>query len=130
MLFLIAVQVRYIGLSNETAFGVMQFIRAAEEHGLPRVVSIQVPLSSLSGACFFWCFSYLFFFRKNNTYSGKNKCAGLVYKVKKTDKVKNSENKEKTKEGRSMWEFASIMRSQAYFISFHLISFRSTSSHV
>lgn len=38
-------QVRHIGLSNETSFGVMQFIRAAEEHDLPRVVSIQVLLA-------------------------------------------------------------------------------------
>ena len=34
-------KVRYIGLSNETPFGVMQFIRVAEAHGLPRVASIQ-----------------------------------------------------------------------------------------
>ncbi|MFP4616408.1 MAG: NADP(H)-dependent aldo-keto reductase [Thiohalorhabdus sp.] len=34
-------KVRYIGLSNETPWGVMQFTRMAEEHGLPRVVSVQ-----------------------------------------------------------------------------------------
>lgn len=34
-------KVRYIGLSNEHPWGVMQFIRLAEEHGLPRVVSTQ-----------------------------------------------------------------------------------------
>lgn len=34
-------KVRYIGLSNETPWGVCQFVRAAEEAGLPRVVSIQ-----------------------------------------------------------------------------------------
>jgi aryl-alcohol dehydrogenase-like predicted oxidoreductase len=34
-------KVRCIGLSNETPYGVMRFVRLAEEHGLPRVVSIQ-----------------------------------------------------------------------------------------
>jgi aryl-alcohol dehydrogenase-like predicted oxidoreductase len=34
-------KVRYIGLSNETPFGVMQFLRLADQHGLPRVISIQ-----------------------------------------------------------------------------------------
>jgi aryl-alcohol dehydrogenase-like predicted oxidoreductase len=34
-------KIRAIGLSNEHAWGVMQFIRHAEEFGLPRVVSIQ-----------------------------------------------------------------------------------------
>lgn len=34
-------KVRFVGLSNETPWGVMSFLRAAEQHGLPRVVSIQ-----------------------------------------------------------------------------------------
>lgn len=34
-------KVRFIGLSNETPWGVMTFLRLAEKHGLPRVVSIQ-----------------------------------------------------------------------------------------
>lgn len=34
-------KIRAIGLSNETAWGTMQFVRLAEEHGLPRVASIQ-----------------------------------------------------------------------------------------
>jgi aryl-alcohol dehydrogenase-like predicted oxidoreductase len=34
-------KVRCIGLSNETPWGVMQFLRAAERSGLPRIVSIQ-----------------------------------------------------------------------------------------
>jgi aryl-alcohol dehydrogenase-like predicted oxidoreductase len=34
-------KVRYVGLSNETPWGVMSFLRAAEEHDLPRIVSIQ-----------------------------------------------------------------------------------------
>ena len=34
-------KVRYIGLSNETSYGVMQFLQTAEKHGLPRVISIQ-----------------------------------------------------------------------------------------
>ena len=36
-------KVRYIGLSNETPWGVSAFVRAAEEHGLPRIVSTQNP---------------------------------------------------------------------------------------
>ena len=34
-------KIRYIGLSNETPYGVMRFLHLAEMHGLPRVVSIQ-----------------------------------------------------------------------------------------
>ena len=34
-------KIRYLGLSNETPWGVMSFLRLAEEHGLPRAVSIQ-----------------------------------------------------------------------------------------
>ncbi len=34
-------KIRAVGLSNESAWGTMQFIRLAEEHGLPRVASIQ-----------------------------------------------------------------------------------------
>lgn len=34
-------KVRYIGLSNETPWGVMEFVRCAEQMGFPRIVSIQ-----------------------------------------------------------------------------------------
>lgn len=34
-------KVRFVGLSNETPWGVMSFLRAAERDGLPRIVSIQ-----------------------------------------------------------------------------------------
>jgi aryl-alcohol dehydrogenase-like predicted oxidoreductase len=34
-------KVRFVGLSNETPWGVMSFLRASEQHGLPRPVSIQ-----------------------------------------------------------------------------------------
>jgi aryl-alcohol dehydrogenase-like predicted oxidoreductase len=34
-------KVRHIGLSNESPWGVMEFLRLAELHGLPRVVSVQ-----------------------------------------------------------------------------------------
>ncbi|PIV22486.1 MAG: NADP(H)-dependent aldo-keto reductase [Hydrogenophilales bacterium CG03_land_8_20_14_0_80_62_28] len=34
-------KVRYVGLSNEHPWGVMEFLRLAMEHSLPRVVSIQ-----------------------------------------------------------------------------------------
>jgi aryl-alcohol dehydrogenase-like predicted oxidoreductase len=36
-------KVRHIGLSNETPWGVCEFVRLAEQHGLPRVVSVQNP---------------------------------------------------------------------------------------
>lgn len=34
-------KVRYIGIANETSYGVMQFVQAAKLHGLPKIVSIQ-----------------------------------------------------------------------------------------
>ncbi|KRC31089.1 MULTISPECIES: aldo/keto reductase [unclassified Acidovorax] len=36
-------KVRYVGLSNETAYGVHEFVRLAEQHGLPRVATVQNP---------------------------------------------------------------------------------------
>ena len=36
-------KVRHIGLSNETPWGLGEFVRLAEQHGLPRVVSVQNP---------------------------------------------------------------------------------------
>jgi aryl-alcohol dehydrogenase-like predicted oxidoreductase len=36
-------KVRHIGLSNETPWGVCEFVRLAEAHGLPRIVSVQNP---------------------------------------------------------------------------------------
>jgi aryl-alcohol dehydrogenase-like predicted oxidoreductase len=36
-------KVRYIGLSNETPWGLSEFLRVAQQHGLPRVVSVQNP---------------------------------------------------------------------------------------
>jgi aryl-alcohol dehydrogenase-like predicted oxidoreductase len=41
-------KVRHIGLSNETPWGVMRFLAAAEATGLPRVVSIQNPYNLLN----------------------------------------------------------------------------------
>jgi aryl-alcohol dehydrogenase-like predicted oxidoreductase len=38
-------KVRTIGLSNETPWGVMEFLRLAQQHGLERVVSVQNPYS-------------------------------------------------------------------------------------
>ena len=38
-------KIRYIGLSNETAWGVMEFIRLSKENNLPRIQSIQNPYS-------------------------------------------------------------------------------------
>lgn len=34
-------KIRYVGLSNETPWGVMQFLRLAEEQGLPRIATVQ-----------------------------------------------------------------------------------------
>lgn len=36
-------KIRYIGLSNETPYGTHEFVKLAEQHGLPRVVSVQNP---------------------------------------------------------------------------------------
>ena len=36
-------KVRYIGLSNESPYGVHEFVRLAEQHGLPRVATVQNP---------------------------------------------------------------------------------------
>ena len=36
-------KVRHIGLSNETPYGVHEFVRLAEQHGLPRVTTVQNP---------------------------------------------------------------------------------------
>ncbi len=41
-------KVRHIGLSNETPWGVMRFIEAAERLSLPRIVSVQNPYSLLN----------------------------------------------------------------------------------
>lgn len=41
-------KIRHIGLSNETPWGVMEFLHLAEQHHLPRVVSVQNPYSLLN----------------------------------------------------------------------------------
>ncbi len=41
-------KIRYFGLSNETPWGVMHFLRLAEKHGLPRCVSVQNPYNLLN----------------------------------------------------------------------------------
>ncbi|XP_057783500.1 uncharacterized protein LOC131001202 [Salvia miltiorrhiza] len=40
-------KVRYIGVSNETSYGVMEFVHAAKVEGLPKIVSIQNSYSML-----------------------------------------------------------------------------------
>lgn len=40
-------KVRYIGVSNETSYGVMQFVQAAKLQGLPKIVSIENSYSLL-----------------------------------------------------------------------------------
>ncbi len=41
-------RVRHIGLSNETPWGLMEFVRIAEQRGWPRIVSIQNPYNLLN----------------------------------------------------------------------------------
>lgn len=41
-------KVRTIGLSNETPYGVHEFVRLAEQYGLPRVASVQNPYGLLN----------------------------------------------------------------------------------
>lgn len=43
-------KVRCIGLSNETSWGVSEFVRLAEQHGLPRVATVQNPYALTSRA--------------------------------------------------------------------------------
>jgi aryl-alcohol dehydrogenase-like predicted oxidoreductase len=41
-------KVRHVGLSNETPYGVHEFVRLAEQHGLPRVATVQNPYCLVS----------------------------------------------------------------------------------
>ena len=41
-------KIRYIGVSNETAFGVMRYLHLADKHDLPRIATIQNPYSLLN----------------------------------------------------------------------------------
>ncbi|MCL9775185.1 NADP(H)-dependent aldo-keto reductase [Vibrio methylphosphonaticus] len=41
-------KIRYIGVSNETPWGVMSLLKLAEKHNLPRIVSIQNPYNLLN----------------------------------------------------------------------------------
>ena len=41
-------KVRHVGVSNETPWGVMEYLRLAERHDLPRIVSVQNPYSLLN----------------------------------------------------------------------------------
>ncbi len=41
-------RIRHIGISNETPWGTMQYLRLAERDGFPRVVSIQNPYNLLN----------------------------------------------------------------------------------
>jgi len=41
-------KIRYVGLSNETPWGVMRYLALAEREGLPRVVSVQNPYNLLN----------------------------------------------------------------------------------
>jgi len=43
-------KVRHVGLSNESPWGLMEFLRVAEQHGLPRVVSVQNPYALVNRA--------------------------------------------------------------------------------
>ncbi|WP_298829219.1 aldo/keto reductase [uncultured Piscinibacter sp.] len=43
-------KVRHVGLSNESPYGVMEFVRSAEQHGLPRVATVQNPYALTSRA--------------------------------------------------------------------------------
>ncbi|ACA85154.1 NADP(H)-dependent aldo-keto reductase [Shewanella woodyi] len=41
-------KIRYIGVSNETPWGLMKYLQLAEKHNLPRVVSVQNPYNLLN----------------------------------------------------------------------------------
>jgi aryl-alcohol dehydrogenase-like predicted oxidoreductase len=44
-------KVRHIGLSNETPWGVSEFVRLADQHGLPRIATVQNPYALTSRSC-------------------------------------------------------------------------------
>ncbi|WP_210397147.1 NADP(H)-dependent aldo-keto reductase [Motiliproteus sediminis] len=44
-------KIRQIGVSNETPWGVMRYLQLAQQHGLPRMVSVQNPYSLLNRSC-------------------------------------------------------------------------------
>ena len=46
--FVQAGKIRHIGISNETPWGIAEFLRQAEKHNLPRIVSIQNPYNLLN----------------------------------------------------------------------------------
>ncbi len=46
--FVKAGKIRHIGISNETPWGIAEYLRVAREHNLPRIVSIQNPYSLLN----------------------------------------------------------------------------------
>lgn len=41
-------KIRYIGVSNETPWGLMKYLQLAEKHGLPRIISVQNPYNLLN----------------------------------------------------------------------------------
>lgn len=41
-------KIRYIGVSNETSWGLMKYLQLAEKHGLPRIISVQNPYNLLN----------------------------------------------------------------------------------
>ncbi|WP_432458870.1 NADP(H)-dependent aldo-keto reductase [Agarivorans sp. QJM3NY_25] len=41
-------KVRYIGISNETPWGMMRYLQLAEKHNLPKIISIQNPYNLLN----------------------------------------------------------------------------------
>lgn len=41
-------KIRYVGVSNETPWGVMTYLKLAKQHNLPRIVSIQNPYNLLN----------------------------------------------------------------------------------
>ncbi|MCG9695708.1 NADP(H)-dependent aldo-keto reductase [Shewanella sp. Isolate11] len=41
-------KIRYIGVSNETPWGIMKYLQLAEKHDLPRIISIQNPYNLLN----------------------------------------------------------------------------------
>lgn len=46
--FVVSGKVRYIGISNETPWGVYEYLHLASEHGWPRIVTVQNPYNLLN----------------------------------------------------------------------------------
>src|SRR5690554_3608400 len=85
--FVKAGKIRHIGVSNETPWGVAQFLKFAETKGMPRIVSIQNPYNLLDRKST----------RLNSSHVRISYAVFCLKKKKKKQKQKNNKKKKKKK---------------------------------